>query len=417
MTLFVTFLLIYGLSFYATAEVNPITGAFMLKHTDLLTKEQLFPFKISRSYNHKISSVGVFGNKWCSNLDERISFTDNGIIIKKCEKESWLLYTKNKDKVYVNAISTEFIKPIEDNKGFVRFTNDKIIIYNDRGFIVSSSSKLSPEKPHTIYYYNNEDNLSKVVHEKLIYEFIFDKEKKRITNIKLPNKNALTFNYDANNNLIYAQDAWGDELQYVYDSSNRLTRVTYSDDNFADISYNKENMVTSVAKSIGCESTISYKVDIKSSSLKSDFVDTCNNSDSAFDTTRSPLFFKNRTSISKQQRSPASYNINSLEIKPKWKQIRSKDSIWQYVENSNGNIIQVRETDLATKQINKMDAVYQDQKLVKLLLNNKGLINFIYKGNKLVSMKGIAQSKEADETFSFFSNFLKIKAGVGQNEK
>lgn len=395
----------------AFAEVNPITGSFMLKHTDLLTKEHLFPFKISRSYNHKILSVGVFGNKWCSNLDERISFAENGIIIKKCDQESWLLFRKNSDKIYVNIDSSEFIKPLDGGSGFVRFTKDKILVYNSRGAIVTSSSKLSPQKPHTTYWYNSDGLLEKVVHEKLVYEFHFDKDKRYITLINAPMNKQVVFKYDEKNNLIYSKDVWGVEQNYSYDSNNRITRLS-SSENFADITYDADNKVISVSKSSGCESKISYGIDINKSTLKSNFMDSCVNKESFFSTERSPLFFKNRITISKQNRKPASYSLDSVQISPKWKQIRTSKSVWQYLENADSNITQIRETDLKTKQTKKMEAVYKDQKLMQLNLDKKGQINFVYNGDKLVSMPGLTSSQESADTFEFFTNFLKIKAGV-----
>ncbi len=383
----------------------------MHEHTDLLTDELMFPLKISRSYNHKIISLGVFGNKWCSNLDEKLQFSPaGGIMLKKCGLDTFQVFTKQSD-FYANPRGTEIIRTLDKGAGYVRFTKNEIRTYNNLGLIRSISSKNSPAAPFLIFFYNGQNTISKILHnDKQQYIFTYDKTGKFVNRIAGPGKLQINYQYDENNNLVSVTDAWGKRYRYLTDKLNRIVKVEFSDDQAISIDYDSKNFVTKIADSQNCITELNYKTEISNSKLSTQYSNSCTKETKSLSSTQSPVFFKNRVAPEKLKRAPASFPAGGLSLKPGWKSLEASDTNWEYLENNDGNIIQINEINRQTNSKRTLRASYNQQRLKQLTLDNQGAINFKYDSEGKTMMSSLTKSKETIQTFKVFSRFLKNKA-------
>lgn len=394
----------------AQAEVNPISGEFVLQHIDLQTKEYIYPFKIQRNYSHRIKSVGMFGNSWCSSLDEQLVDSGIGLEIKKCGQSTKAVFSR-KENVYANPAGNDVVQVMPGGKGYVRVTSDFVYGYNGEGRIFSVAFKKNPKKPFLKYYYSRKGFLEKVIHNnKNHYVFTFDVVNKLLKRVRGPNID-VTYTYDATQNLISVVNGWKKKIQYGYDQKNRMASVMLPQASQA-ITYDERNdFAIKIVDEKQCATTFAYQTDAASAKLTAVVKNSCSSQQKNYSSNNSPMFFKNRSDKEKLFRAPASISPQLIDLQNGWKNFTTDNIRWAYFENENGLILQIKATELKTGKTQIINTKYQDQKLVEINLDGQDTIYFQYAKNKMTGMTPQNQTSPTKyKAFRQFTEFLLAKA-------
>ena len=394
--------------FSVFAEVNPISGELSFNTTDLITKEALTPFRIQREYNHKRKSFGIFGNNWCSQLEETVVRANAGLEIRKCGQVTSSVFAKVEDG-YANSTGTEVMKELPNNAGYMRISDKYIFGYNDQGHLSLIALKSQYEKPFVRIYYNKYGMIDRVVHNgKQHYFFTYAKTEKVVEKIEGPKKIKVLYSYDKNNNLTSVENAWGKKLTYSHDNQWRITGFTLPDGSQHTVTYDaKLDAVSKLTDNNNCGREFTYKMNMNSALLNSTVKDICGQSTSEFSSASSPLFSKHRVEKDSLFRAPTAINENLLDATTGWKTINTKEARWEYQENSLGYVSEIKKTNLATKTKKTLTTKYINERLVELELKGESKVNFKYSAGKLKSMD--AKNYAA---FELFTEFLLVKNGA-----
>lgn len=402
------FLLILFFGAVAFAEVNPISGELILDTMDLVTKEAVTPFKIQRQYNHKIKSFGIFGNNWCSQLEETVVRTNTGLEIRKCGQVTSSVFAKVEDG-YANSAGTEVMKELPNNAGYMRIAGTYIFGYNDQGLLSLIALKSQYEKPFIRIYYNKYGMIDRVVHHgKQHYFFTYAKTEKVVEKIEGPKKIRILYNYDKNNNLTAVENAWKKKLTYGHDDQWRINSFTLPDESKYVVTYDKKlDAVSKLADGKNCGREFTYKMNVNNALLNTTVKDICGKTTSEFNSTSSPLFSKNRFDKASLYRAPTGISEKLLSATDDWKKINTKDIRWEYQENNLGYVSQIKKIVLATKAEKNLTTKYVNERLVELELKGESKVNFKYSAGKLQAMD--AKNYAA---FELYTEFLLARNGA-----
>lgn len=408
-------LIILFVGFTSVAEVNPISGELSLDTIDIITKEVLTPFKIQRQYNHKRKSYGMFGNNWCSQLEETIVRANSGFEIRKCGQTTASVFSKAEGG-YANNAGTEIIQELPNGSGYMRVGSENIIVYNEQGQLSLISRKNNPEKPFVRIYFNKHNMIDRIVHNGGDhYFFSFAKTEKVLEKITGPKKIQVTYSYDKDNNLVSVENAWNKKMTYSYDSKGRVNGFTVPSGERHTVTYDsKLDVVSKVSHPNNCGFDFSYFMDVNTASLKSTVKNICEKTTQEFTSASSPLFQKHRMDKDALFRTPVSINGNLIKTSKGWQTITAKGVRWDYIEDSLGNITQIKQTRLANKRKKTINTKYKHQRLVELELVGSGKVVFKYKNGKLDAMES-SESKRKNSgyaAFDLFTEFLLTKNGA-----
>lgn len=116
------------------------------------------------------------------------------------------------DYTYENGLNTKIIKP-----------NGAIInnLYNDKDLII----KKSLNNREINYEYNNANQISKITLPNKVFSFIYD-ELLREKEVRLNNNTLLSKEYDSNSNITKVSFSNGNQTNYTYDKFNRVSSIT-----------------------------------------------------------------------------------------------------------------------------------------------------------------------------------------------
>jgi YD repeat-containing protein len=407
--------LILFVGFSAHAEVNPLSGELTFDTVDLVTKEAMTPFKIQRQYSHKRKSYGIFGNNWCSQLEETVVRANAGLEIRKCGQTTASVFAKVPGG-YANSAGTEIIQELPNGTGYLRVGSEYVFGYNEQGQLSLISRKNNPEKPFIHMYFNKYGMIDRVVHKGTDhYFFTFAKTEKVLEKITGPKKLQVTYSYDKNNNLLSVQNAWGKNLAYGYDPQGRINSFSLPNGEQHSVTYDpKLDAVSKLADTKNCGYEFSYLMDLNTAALKSTVKDVCGKSTQEFVSTSSPLFSKHRMDKDSLFRAPASINENLLKMTNGWQSITSKGVKWEYLEDTSGNVTQIKQTRLLNKRKKTLNTKYKNERLIELELVGSSKVFFRYKNGKLDKMEISEQGprNKRYDAFDLFTEFLLAKNGV-----
>lgn len=400
-------LLFVGLA--AHAEINPINGELSFNTIDIVTKEALTPFKIERQYHHKRKSFGIFGNNWCSQIEETLVRANQGFEIRKCGQTTPSVFSKVEGG-YANSAGTEIIQELPNGAGHMRVGSENIIVYNEHGQLSLISRKNNPEKPFIHIYFNKHNMIDRVVHKGTDhYFFTFAKTENVVEKITGPKKIQVSYTYDKKNNLVNVVNAWGKTLTYEYDEKNRVSAFTIPTGEKHVVTYDaKLDVVKKVSDGKECGLDFSYDMDMNTATLKSTVKDICQKTTEEFISASSPLFSKHRMDKDALFRKPASINSNLLKTPAKgWQSITSNGVLWEYLEDNSGNISQIKQTRLFNKSKKTINTKYKNERLIELEMDGNSKVIFKYKNGKLDNIES------SDYTaFEVFTEFLLAKNGA-----
>lgn len=411
----ILFLSLFFAGQVSQAVINPLSGELSLNPIDLKTKDVLTPFKIQRYYSNKRKSFGLFGNNWCSQIEESVVRTTKGLEIRTCGQTTGSVFIKA-DGAFVNALGTEVMQELPNSVGFIRIAADNIFAYNEQGLLSMIAHKGQPEKPYLRIFHSKHGLIDRVVHNgKDHYIFTFKKTDKLIEKIEGPTKVKVMYEYDKKGNLIKVENAWAKKMSYSYDESGRMSSFVLPNGDKHTITYDgKLDAIAKIQDQNQCGYEFSYQADINSAKLETTVKDLCKKTTKKFSSSSSPLFSKNRVDTAALYRTPAAISPDLLKDEKGWNKIKTKTTVWDYQVDQLGNVTQIKKTLVADNSKTTVFTKYNNQRLVELSIAGVSKVNFNYKNGKLDSMDSGAKANTPDrfEAFAVYTEFLLAKNGV-----
>lgn len=239
-------------------SVNTYNGNYYSVETDIEYKGRGIPLAVERSYNSRSTENGYFGNKWSSNLDQHLQFSNENLISFRDMDGTRHTFVKKSDGFYespggVNLTleknSDSTYKLINSDQSFSTFdTNGKIITETD------SNNNI------TKYTYTGSrlTSVTDASGRKLTLNY---NSAGQITSIIDPSKNIYNYTYDSNNNLISVlkKDTTGvnsKSFKYTYDSHKQMITYTNPNNHQIKMFYNDENRLIRIEKPVTNNETL-----------------------------------------------------------------------------------------------------------------------------------------------------------------
>jgi YD repeat-containing protein len=196
-------------SFWTSAEsnVNTYNGNFFNQETDFTIDGRGLPLTVNRTYNSRSVESGMFGYGWSSNLDQKLTFAADDLILYRDEDGTQHYFSKNSSGGYdspggvylqleKNADGT--FKMIDKDQSYATFdTVGKIISETD-----SNNNK-------TTYTYTGS----------------------QLTSVVDPSGRKMTISYGTNGKVSSIVDLSNREYKYTYDANGNLTGFSKTDSN------------------------------------------------------------------------------------------------------------------------------------------------------------------------------------------
>lgn len=385
------FVLMIGAS--ASALVALESGEYSVNAVDLeITKNQL-PFKLFRFYNHRARPQGIFGSKWCSNLEQEIRTNSRGLMGYACGLPTQMLFVKNdkiklknKDEAY--AWDSETLIKFGNGKGYVRYTQDNTVLtYDESGKLTSISPKIQRKYPLIRLHY---DNGLKLLH-KIVYnnkdQYIFKyNANNQVERIQGPKGAHAKYKYSEEGVLVEARNFWRNIYRYTYDDQKRITQISYPENKSEKIAYDpKLNVVLQTIDVNECKTDYKRDLDNRLSTMKLTMINDCKSKPRIFETAKSPIFFKNKLTIEKISKAKGYHSASRIPASipreqaiQKVKEIKRQDYVYKFILNEQGQTVQIAEFNKKLNNQVSLRLEYKDQLLTSLTSSKLGRLNYVY---------------------------------------
>lgn len=184
------------------ANVNTYNGNFFKQETDVNIEGRGLSLMVSRNYNSRSTSSGIFGYGWSSNLDRSLTLNTDDLVMYRDEDGTEHYFSKNSTGEYDSpgGLSLQLNK---NTDGTFKLTDkdQSYLTFDAKGKIIAETDS------------NN---------NKLTYIYSVD----RLVSIKDSSGRELELNYGTNGKVSNAQDPAGRQYNYSYDSNQNLTGVS-----------------------------------------------------------------------------------------------------------------------------------------------------------------------------------------------
>lgn len=413
------------------AFVNLSNGEFTAQAVDLQLKEGLHSFKLYRFYNHKVEVQGMFGHRWCSNIEQELRETDEGYVSYACGQPTPMLFKENSkvpvkkgDKAYSWGKET-LIKLANKKNGFIRFSpTSGVLTYNSEGLLIGMRDS-SVKAPWVRFLYGKNKLIQKITYgPKTSVSLKYD-EHKQLLGITGAKRLTVRYKYSKKNNtLIFAQNVWKHIYRYDYDGEKRITKITYPNKNFDLITYDpKSNTVAKTTDRNSCSSSYYRRVDPKSPKLHVQVVSDCASKPKNYVFHKSTLFPQNRKTIvglslfkkaHDPKRAPASLPLKTSDKKVQ--ELGDTNFQYKFGVNETGQPTAVIETDKKSNKKTSLLLAYENGQLKTLSSPAFGTIQYIYNKDSVLvrtvakPLRPKSELSMLDTYERFLTHFNKRKA-------
>lgn len=231
-------------SFWTSAEsnVNTYNGNFFNQETDFTIDGRGLPLTVNRTYNSRSAEPGMFGFGWSSNLDQKLTFAADDLVLYRDEDGTQHYFSKNSSGGY-------------DSPGGVYLQLEK----NTDG----TFKLIDKDQSYTTF-----DTAGKIVSEtdsnnnKTTYTYTGT----QLTSMSDPSGRKTTIGYGTNGKVSSIVDAGNREYKYSYDANGNLTGLSETDQNRVVIQntaygYDSLHQMTSYTDEKGKQMFMSYNAD------------------------------------------------------------------------------------------------------------------------------------------------------------
>lgn len=231
-------------SFWTSAEsnVNTYNGNFFTQETDFTISGRGMPLTVNRMYNSRSASSGMFGYGWSSNLDERLTFATDDLVVYRDGDGTEHFFSKNASGGY-DSPGGVYLQLEKNTDGTFK------LIDKDQSFTTfDSTGKLVSETDSN----NN----------KTTYAYTGS----QLTTVTDPSGRKMTISYGTNGKVSSIVDPANREYKYSYDSNGNLTGLAETDKNRVVIqntayAYDAQHQMTSYTDEKGKKMYMTYSTD------------------------------------------------------------------------------------------------------------------------------------------------------------
>lgn len=277
-------------SFWTSAEsnVNTYNGNFFTQETDVTVDGRGLPLTVNRTYNSRSAVSGIFGYGWSSNLDQKLTFATDDLVVYRDEDGTEHYFSKNTSGGYdspggvylqleKNADGT--FKLIDKDQSYTTFdstgkivsetdSNNNKTTYTYSGNQLASVSDPSGRKM-TISYGTNGKVSSIVDPASRQYKYSYDANENLTGFSKVDSAGSTVFSiaygYDTKHQMTSFTDERGKKMSMTYSTDNRLVKseqpvtvqgVVQTD--YYTVAYNTTTGVTTVTDSRGVKTEYTH---------------------------------------------------------------------------------------------------------------------------------------------------------------
>jgi YD repeat-containing protein len=312
-------LLVFGmliLSFKAFGVVDMKNANFSNSWVDLEVPGTGYDLKISRTYNSKSLFDGLFGYGWCSDFETTLNVTAEGNIkLTECGAGQEVFFTprefgrkdidktvsqiiakvkaaKHIDAATLKKMAADMVTDADLRAKFARSYKVTVPIHegsrfyaNGRGveniqfahgyytrYLPDGSYMRFNAEGRMTYMYDKNSNYLKITWDKDTVRDIVDNNgrqlnfkyynNKKVKSIAAPGGVNVEYKYENLDDLAWVKNAWNNTYNYTYDDTHNMTKATYPDKTFIELTYDKKNdWVTSFQDREKCLENYKYEFD------------------------------------------------------------------------------------------------------------------------------------------------------------
>ncbi|WP_336864602.1 DNRLRE domain-containing protein [Peribacillus frigoritolerans] len=187
------------------SNVNTYNGNFYTQETDFTIDGRGLPLTVNRTYNSRSDESGVFGFGWSSNLDQKLIFAADNLVLYRDEDGTNHIFSRNASGEY-------------DSPGGVYVQLEK----NTNG----TFKLIEKDESYTTF-----DALGKIVNatdannNKTTYTYSGNK----LVSVTDPSGRKMTISYGSNGKVSSIVDPANREYKYTYDAASNLTGYSETD--------------------------------------------------------------------------------------------------------------------------------------------------------------------------------------------
>jgi hypothetical protein len=411
------------IGFSAQAMVSLESGEYSVSAVDLEIANNQLPFKLFRFYNHRARPQGIFGSKWCSNLEQEIRSNARGYIGFACGLPTQMLFVKNdkiklKNKDQAYAWNSETLIKLGNGKGYIRYTQENTVLtYDDRGKLTSISPKIQRKHPLIRLHYDNGLNrLQKIVYDGKDQYIIKYNANSQIERIQGPKGAHAKYKYSQDGVMTEVRNFWRNTYQYSYDEQKRIVQISYPQNRTEKVTYDpKLNVVAQTVDVNDCKTDYKRDLNNRLSTMKLTMINDCKSKPRIFETAKSPLFFKNKLTIEKISQSKGYHSSSRIPASlpreqaiQKVKQIQKPDYVYKFILNDQGQTVQIAEFNKKLNRQVSLKLEYKDQQLTALSSAKLGRLNYVYtaQGALVKSYSDDQKTETKNSILDVYSRFL-----------
>jgi len=235
-------------SFWTTAnsDLNTFNGNFYKQETDVDIEGRGFPLLVNRNYNSRSVDDGVFGVGWSSNLDRKLTFTTDDLVIYRDEDGTEHYFTKDSSGNYESPAGTYLQLERNSDGNFKLSDKDQSYTTFDSSGKIISETDSNNNKIAYSYSVNKLISVTDPSGRKL--EISYGTNGK-VSSIEDPAGRQYKYSYDANGNLTgFSKVANGGSVafstSYGYDDVHEMTSFTDKRGHKTSMTYNAEKQLT-----------------------------------------------------------------------------------------------------------------------------------------------------------------------------
>ncbi|MGD9570034.1 MAG: DUF6531 domain-containing protein [Sedimentibacter sp.] len=332
---------------YTKDNVNPANGNMVMQQTDLAISGRGIPVDITRTYNsRKSDTAGMFGYGWHSNIEAQLIDPGNGPIIFIDGDNTRHIFGEKVGGGYIAAggVYLDLVKN-GDSTYTITLTDGTKINFNTAGRIAS----IVDTNYNTTAYTYTSGKLTTITDASGRTTTIGYGTNGYVSNITY-NQAVVNYEYDASNNLTKVTDPASKYITMNYDTNHNITTLTDQRGIATTIGYDTVNdRVSTISRPITIDgavqtSTTSYSYDIQN--LTTTVTDgenkkiqyTYNPSNNVVQVTENPL---DPTNMAVTTYAYDNYNNLTKVIAPNTNKVDGTDA-YVYSYDVNGNITQVQ---------------------------------------------------------------------------
>ncbi len=334
--------------------VNMLNGNLFLGWQDISIPARGFPLEISRAYNSRSTSKGIFGFGWSSSLETTINPYGNSAFLVKEWDGSTVVYQRDTLEPG-NRFDIRFRPVIASVRYIIKHGDGSFtrVIENGKQEQFSSSGRLlKKEDVHgnsITYSYDSRsgrvlslaDSAGRVI--RLSYT-----PAGLLKSITDPMKKTLTYEYGPHGDLMAVKGFAGDTVRFSYDADHNLTTMTQADDTTIHTEYDRvRDLVISQQGPGQKKSFYQYDLPLRNEPLQQTIVTHGDNRKTTFS------YFTSGSRVSKLIITDANNGKTASEYDTKGNLIRFTDQrggVTVYTYDSLGRVISLTDAEKNTWQ-------------------------------------------------------------------